>query len=91
MPKAKDRGGRPSKFTPQTALAIVADISEGRTRDNAAEAAGVGASTLYRWLQRGRAGDPRYADLARAIQGAQNGSRFGRALAEFVILGRRRF
>ena len=54
MPRTKSRGGRPSKFTPRAVLSIVADISEGKSRDDAAERAGVGASTLYRWIQKGR-------------------------------------
>ncbi len=91
MPKPKNKGGRPSKFTPATVLAIVADIGEGKSRDEAARASGVGASTLYRWLQRGKAGDERFADLARAIRGARNGSTFGLAVARFAIFGTKRF
>ena len=59
--RPRDRGGRPSKFTTGTALAIVADIAGGTPREEAARSAGVGVSTFYRWLQKGRAGDPRYA------------------------------
>ncbi len=94
MPRAKPkqhRGGRPSKFTPGAALSIVAAISEGKSREAAAEASGVGASTLYRWLQRGRAGEPGFEPFARAVLGAERGAVMGRALTDFVVLGRVRF
>lgn len=93
MPRRRPRrvGGRPSKFTAEAALAIVADVAGGRSRDEAARAAGVGPSTLYRWLQRGRAGDPRFASLARAIWGAENGAKFGEVLARMALFGKGRF
>jgi transposase len=74
MAKPRNKGGRPSKYTPQVALAIVADIAHGMPRDKAAKSAGVGASTFYRWLQWGLAGDARFAPLSRAVAGATNGA-----------------
>lgn len=85
MPKPRNPGGRPSKFTPQAALWIVAEIASGTPRDEAARSAGVGASTLYRWLQRGRSGDARFVPLVRAVQGAANGSASTYALAEIWL------
>ena len=74
MARRKRSGGRPSKFTPATVLAIVADIASGLSRERAAREAGVGASTLYRWLHNGRAGDPRFTPLVDAVRGAEEGA-----------------
>ena len=91
MTKPRNKGGRPSKFTPQTALSIVADIAVGTPRDEAAKSAGVGASTFYRWLQRGRAGDPRFAPLARAVRGAKDGAASRMVLTRLVVFRKGRF
>ncbi len=72
MPTRKHRnpGGRPSKFDVGTALAIVAGVRQGKPRDEAAKRAGVGASTLYRWVQSGKAGDPAFVPLVDALRQA---------------------
>ena len=87
MPRKRthNRGGRPSKFTAETALAIVAEIAQGRPHDKAAKTAGVGASTVYRWLQKGRAGDPRFAPLARATRAAKDGWTCASILTELAV------
>lgn len=83
--RQRSRGGRPSKFTATTALAIVAEMAGGTPRNEAARGAGVGASTLYRWLQKGRAGDPRYAPLVQATRGARDGWASMSVLTELAI------
>ncbi len=60
-------GGRPSKFTTPTALAVVAELCRGESLEAAAKSAGVGLSTLYRWLERGRRGDPRFSPMVGAV------------------------
>lgn len=51
-PRAPRRtGGRRSKLTPETHSAIVKAVRAGATFENAAQAAGVDESTLYRWLR----------------------------------------
>lgn len=58
--------GRPSKLTPDVADRIIAAVLEGNYLATAAQAVGVGESTLYRWLQRG-------ADVeARALERAED-------------------
>ena len=77
MPRPIDRGGRPSKFTAANALAIVAEVTAGVPRDDAARAAGVGPSTVYRWLAKGRAGDPRFKAFADALRAADSRTALG--------------
>ena len=77
MPRPIDRGGRPSKFTAANALAIVAEVTAGVPRDDAARAAGVGPSTVYRWLAKGRTGDPAYRAFALALRAADGRTTLG--------------
>ena len=91
MAKPRNKGGRPSKFTPQTVLSIVADIASGSPRGKTARSAGVGASIFYRWLQRARAGDLRFAPLDRAVQPAKDGAACTSVLTHIVVLGKGRF
>jgi transposase len=57
MAVRRNPGGRPSKFTTLAALAVVAELCRGGSLEAAAKSAGIGVSTLYRWLERGRRGD----------------------------------
>lgn len=79
-----DRGGRPPKLTLPVALSILADVAEGVSRDEAARNAGVGPSSLQRWMLLGRRGDPRYVDFARAVS-ANHRASFGRAAARSLV------
>jgi hypothetical protein len=65
-------GGRPSKLTTTAALRIVSAILDGKTKDRAARAAGVGASTLYRWEATGRAGREPFAAFVEAVRRAED-------------------
>jgi hypothetical protein len=82
--KPKNRGGRPSKFTTPAIVAIAAALGDGEPLDGAAKAAGIGISTLYRWLSRARSGDPRYGPLAGLVGQAR---RAGRTESAFASLG----
>jgi predicted DNA-binding transcriptional regulator AlpA len=44
-------GGRPSKLTPEITAAICERIAKGAYVEVAAQASGIGRSTLYRWLK----------------------------------------
>ena len=46
--------GRPSKFVPDAAAAVLAHVRRGSPRHIAANAAGLGRSTLMRWMARGK-------------------------------------
>ena len=70
-PDRSGKCGRPSKFTVPTAMAIVADLGEGRTPREAAARAGVGLATLHRWLVMGRAGHPAYEAFDRVATRAR--------------------
>jgi transposase-like protein len=50
----RKEAGRPSKFTAETQARINAAIGAGAERALAAKYAGIGESTLYRWLERGQ-------------------------------------
>jgi len=67
MAVRRNPGGRPSKFTTAAALALITALCQGETLEAAAKSAGIGVSTLYRWLGRGRRGDPRFAPLVGAV------------------------
>jgi hypothetical protein len=64
--KRRNRGGRPSRLTIETALKLGLALGRRNSVEYAATQAGVGRSSLYRWLERGRAGDARYAGLVAA-------------------------
>lgn len=57
-------------LTPQRSEVICEAISDGATREVAASAAGVGESTLYQWLKKGRDGVEPYVEFAEAIEKA---------------------
>ena len=52
--KPKSKTGRPSKFAPESAEVVLAYIRRGSPRHIAANAAGIGRSTLMRWMARGK-------------------------------------
>lgn len=54
---------RPTKLNKRTAARVLAALESGATIAGAAAAAGVGARTLRRWVERGRAGDAPYAEF----------------------------
>src|SRR5262245_40092198 len=64
--RPRNPGGRPCKMSTSPALAVVSALCQGQSLDEAARSAGVGPSTLYRWLAAGRRGDPRYSALVEA-------------------------
>jgi hypothetical protein len=62
--RRRNRGGRPTRLTIETALKLGQALGAGQSVQIAAQAAGVGVSSAYRWIARGRSGDPRFATLA---------------------------
>jgi transposase len=52
---AKKGPGRPAKLKPDVVGRIVEAVGVGMFRRDAARYAGIGRSTLYRWLERGQA------------------------------------
>jgi len=67
MAVRRNPGGRPSKFTTPAALAVVTELARGGSLEAAARSAGVGLSTVYRWLALGRRGDPRFSPMVGAV------------------------
>lgn len=62
--------GRPIELDDLVAKRIVDAIAKGVSRIGAAKAAGVGRSTLFEWLQRGRDGEQPFADFADRVRKA---------------------
>ncbi len=56
MAVRRNPGGRPSKFTTAAALAVVAELCRGGSLEAAAKSAGIGPSSLYRWIAAGPPG-----------------------------------
>ncbi len=69
MPRKRPRkkGGRPSGLTVDIALRLGLALGRRKSLDYAARQTAVGRSTLYKWVERGRAGDPRYTTLAAIV------------------------
>ena len=68
-PKSKGRGGRPAKWNTDVAFALGLAL-QGRftTPGEAARRAGVGRSTLRRWIRAGQNGDPRFTCLVARLK-----------------------
>jgi transposase len=67
MAVRRNLGGRPSKFTTAVVLAVVTALFQGESLEAAAKSAGVGLSTVYRWLDHGRRGGPRFSPMVGAV------------------------
>lgn len=57
---------------PEVKRKLLEAIRSGATYEIAAKYAGIGRSTLHRWLAAGRAGDPDYLELAQAVDEAES-------------------
>lgn len=69
---AAAEGGRPSKFTPELRERILQAVRAGVPRTAAAQSAGIGETTLYRYLQIGRSEhDGRHRDFLDAVVKAE--------------------
>jgi len=64
---------RPTVLTPEVQARVCEAIAAGNTRHDAAEYAGVGASTLFAWLARGKRkrGGGRYREFLEALKKAE--------------------
>jgi hypothetical protein len=80
--------GRPLQLTPEAHKTVLSIIESGGTLAEAAEAIGVDRKQVYRWRDRGRAGEPYFADFASNLQKATALFR-GRARERIRQLGER--
>ena len=93
--------GRPFKLNAELVDRVAASIELGMTWARAAEASGVGLSTLHEWRARGEAGEALFVDLverlkkaeangiARALESIRSASEGGAWQASAWILERR--
>jgi hypothetical protein len=68
----RGNGGRPSKWPPDVALRLGAALQSGCWPFDAARRAGIGKSTLHRWLRAGLNGDPRFTELVEMFKKSWN-------------------
>ena len=69
-PKAHSNG-RPTKLSDELQAQIVADVRAGSYAEVAAQRAGIGETTFYRWMRWGEAARPRYRQFRQAIRDAE--------------------
>jgi len=63
--------GRPTSLTPEVQRAICASLRAGNYRETAAQAGGVDARSLRRWVERGEEGEEPFAEFLSAVQKAE--------------------
>ena len=73
-PKAKNKGGRPGKLTPELQDLICKHLESGCYLETAAAVAGVVKQTLHGWLRRAAKGEPEYIAFREAVEAAQAGA-----------------
>ena len=64
-----------------TAIALAAALGRGSSIHDAAQTTGVGISSTYRRIARGRLGDPRFTALAAVAERRQDSPLLGLSLA----------
>ncbi len=70
--QTRNRGGRPTKLTPEVQERIVSAIRAGNYAQVAARYAGIGETTYYEWMKRGRAArSGKFAEFQKAIKKAE--------------------
>lgn len=75
MPETRKRhpGGRPTKLTPEVQEKIVSAIRAGNYAQVAARYAGIGETTFYAWMKRGReAKRGKFAEFQKAVKKAES-------------------
>ena len=78
------KGGRPSKFTTAAVVKITSELLDGETFEAAARAAGVGPSTLYRWMAKAKVGDPRFGPINDVVKQAEHARDLDSAFGYFL-------
>lgn len=63
--------GRPSKLTPEVQESICRTLSAGVDLDTACRREGIGRSTVYDWIERGKKDEEPYASFLLAVDKAQ--------------------
>lgn len=84
-----NRSGRKPRYTAEVHQKIVNALRIGAYQCHAALAAGISESSLEKWLQKGRAGDERYTELARECDAlkSQHANRLQGVITKAAIAG----
>lgn len=72
--------GRPLKVSADIARQIAQSMAEGMTERQAAEAAGIDASSFFGWMRRGAANEGPFMEFYRIVQSAKVKARAKAAL-----------
>lgn len=105
MADEPNKGGRPSKLTPELQAEVVKLVEAGDAIEVAAGVCGVDQGTLHRWIRRGKTGEEPYGAFAsevararckfesemrrRVLEGDGQGVGFGQSKAALEVLSRR--
>lgn len=91
MPTTEERKpGRPSLLTPERQETICATLRVFGTVAMACKRAGIDDSTYYKWMEKGRVGEPGYVEFFNAVEKAKaDGQTL--ALAEIVKAGKKQW
>jgi hypothetical protein len=68
----------------------MAALARGESLGEGADAAGIGTTTLYRWLALSRAGDARFVRLAETVDAVHRASVDGRMAGRLLLKAARR-
>lgn len=68
--RPRRRGGRPTKLSPTLQTTICELVARGVPSEDAAVSVGISRRTFFKWLERGQAGEPLYAEFQLAIDEA---------------------
>jgi transposase len=72
-----NKGGRPTKFTPETRDKVKQAIQMGATYEIAANYAGVSYMTFRDWMKRGEAGEDDYVEFFETIKASEGRAAVG--------------
>jgi hypothetical protein len=75
--RGQEMAGRPTVLTEIVMTRLVERIRDGAFDWVAAEAAGIGRRTFYRWMERGERGEEAFIELAVSVRQARAEARIG--------------
>ena len=74
--KARDKVGRPTKFTVHRAVAVACALNSGSSLESVARMGEISSATIYRWLARALAGETPCSVLLKVVSPRHEKGRF---------------